>query len=112
MSHGTNSRPFVDRGRSDHEASTEEIADLLSDPHCRYLLEYLREHEGPAPVSAITRYVVAEITETPTDEVSEEVERRVQTWFHHGQLPTLDRYGVVDFDAEESTVNLADDPRL
>lgn len=112
MSHGTNSRRIVDRRRTGTEGSTEEIADLLADPHCRYLLEYLRKHDEPATVEAITQYVVAEITDTPPEEVSGDVQRRVQTWLHHGQLPTLDSYGIVDFDADDDTVSLADDPRL
>jgi hypothetical protein len=91
------------------ETAEEELADLLSDPHCRYLLQYLRENDNPVSVSTLTRFVVAEITDTPADEVSDAVQRRVQTWLHHGQLPALDEMGVLEFDPESGTVWLTDD---
>lgn len=90
--------------------ASDELADLLSDPHCRFLLKYLRERDGPASVATVTRYVVAEITDTAPEDVSDDVQRRVQTWLHHGQLPALAEHGVVDFDPEAGTVDLTDDP--
>jgi hypothetical protein len=97
--------PSIERDKLD-----DDFADLLSDPHCRHLLNYLRERNDPATVSTITKYVVAQITDTSPEEVSENVQRRVGTWLHHGQLPALDDYGVVDFDPESGTVSLIDDP--
>lgn len=98
-------------GRTEGSRTTDEsLADLLSDPHCRYLLEYLRTNDNPVSVSAVARYVVSQVTDAPVDDVSNDVERRVQTWFHHGQLPMLDDHGVVDFDPDSGTVRLADDP--
>lgn len=87
-----------------------ELVDVLSDPHCGYLMESLREQEGPAELSSAVRYVVAQLTASPEDEVSESVQRRVQTWFHHGLLPVLDEYGVVDFDPETGTIGLEREP--
>jgi predicted transcriptional regulator len=102
--------PESTEGQRRDEGSREPLADLLSDPHCRYLLHYLRNHEGPVSVSEVSRHVVAEITDGSPDEVPGDVQRRVQTWFHHGQLPTLDDYGVVEFDPESGTVSLTDEP--
>lgn len=96
--------PLHGGGRSAH--TDDELADILADPHCRLLLEYLRETENPATVSAITTHVVSEITGTAPDSVPQDVVRRVQTWLHHGQLPTLDAHGVVDFDPESGVVDL------
>ena len=94
----------------ERQIGDESLEELLSDPHCRYLLQYLRENEGPAELPAVARHVVAGITHTEPDEVTEDVQRRVQTWLHHGQLPRLDDHGVVDFDPDAGTVALADDP--
>lgn len=110
MNHGTDEPTMIDSTDSDTGIATEDLEDLLSDPHCRYLLEYLREHEGSASVSAVARYVVGKITQTSPDDVSGDVQRRVQTWLHHGQLPTLDDHGIVDFDPDSGTVSLANDP--
>lgn len=98
----------TDERRSSSEHESPHLADLLSDPHCRLLLEYLHQQQGPASVSAVTRYIVAEVTDTPPEEVSEDVVRRVQTWLHLGQLPVLEDYGVVEFDADAGTVALRD----
>lgn len=93
----------------DEEAT---LSTLLDDPHCRYLLDYLRSADGPVPVSTLARHVVAGVTDTPPSEVPEDVRRRVATWLHHGQLPALSEHGVVDFDAEAAEVSLARDGRL
>jgi len=98
------------RGRSPEEFEDRELTDLLSDPHCRYLLKCLRERDNPVSVSALTRFVVAEVTDTSPDEVPDTVCRRVQTWLHHGQLPALADHGVLVFDPESGAVSLADDP--
>lgn len=84
----------------------EDLADLAEDPHCRYLLECLRDSEGPVPVSVLARHVVAGLTDTPPSDVPEDVRRRVATWLHHGQIPALESRGVVEFDADEEVVRL------
>jgi hypothetical protein len=100
-------KPHGPRGQSQSDSS--ELVDVLLDPHCKYLIEYLREHEDPAELSSAVRYVVARITATEQEDVSESVQRRVQTWFHHGLLPVLDEYGVVDFDPETGTIGLEEE---
>lgn len=93
----------------DPDQRSDQLVDLLDDPHCRYLLSYLQDADGPVQVEEAVRYVVARLTDTPVDEISAEVERRVQTWFYHGQLPALDKFGVVEFDPDSGTVALAED---
>lgn len=99
----------VDR-REDHSRSgADDLEAVLDDPHCRYLLDYLRWEDDPVAVETLARHVVAGITDTPAEEVSEDVERRVGTWLHHGQLPMLDEYGVVEFDPDTGRVSLGDE---
>lgn len=93
----------------DTDERADRLVDLLDDPHCRYLLSYLQDEDDPVQVDEAVRYVVAQLTDTPVDEISAEVERRVQTWFYHGQLPALDEFGLIDFDPDSGTVALADD---
>jgi len=105
--------------RADFDGSTmvhegdenDELADLLSDPHCRLLLKSLHERNEPVSVSTVTRTIVAEITGTEPADVPDGVSRRVQTWLHLGQLPLLDEHGVVDFDPEVGTVALPGNSR-
>ena len=110
MAHGVNEATVVDRRLEDTGVDSDRLGDALDDPHCRYLLKYLRDTSGSASVSDCATYVVAQITDSPREEVSNDVLRRVQTWFYHGQLPMLDDHGVVEFDPNSRTVRLTDDP--
>lgn len=95
--------------RGDASGGDGGMDELLADPHCRYLLSYLNERGDAVAVSEAARHVVAGITDDEPDDVSGDVQRRVQTWFHHGLLPTLDERGVVAFDPESNTVELRDE---
>lgn len=118
MSHRTGDSIVIGRGqpestaRDDERDEFEGLEELLSDPHCRYLLQYLTDTDGPVPLSAAARHVVGQITDTDPEDVGEDVQRRVQIWLHHGQLPALDDHGVVSFDPESGTVSLVDDSPL
>lgn len=101
-----------DRGTNAAGSTAEELEDVLDDPHCRHLLDYLRREDGPVPESTLSRHVVAQITGTTPEEVDDDVQRRVQTWLHHGQLPVLDEYGVVEFDADVGEVSLGNADRV
>lgn len=93
----------------DGATQQEMLADLLSDPHCKHLLVLLRERNGAAEVEDVSRDIVGRMTGAPADQVPANVERRVQTWLHHGLLPTLDEQGIVEFDPEQRTVALTDE---
>lgn len=80
--------------------------EFLSDPHVRYLLEYLRRTEGPVDLPTLATHVAAGVTDTPPEDVPGAVRDRVQTFLHHGHLPVLARYGVVEFDREANSVAL------
>lgn len=109
MNHRADESLVIDGHQTDEGAREAELDELLTDPHCRYLLQYLAAADGAVTVSAAARYVVGGITDTDPDEVTGDVQRRVQTWLHHGQLPALDARGVVTFDPEAGTVRLSDD---
>lgn len=91
------------------DATPEDLEEILDDPHCRYLLEYLEQEAGAVGEERLARHVVSEITRTPPESINADVHRRVQTWLHHGQLPILDEYGVVEFDANDGEVRLGRD---
>lgn len=93
---------WVDRG-------DDRLSELLADPHCRYLIEYLEAGDDPATLADAATHVVARITDSEPDDVPPDVVRRVKTWLHHGQLPELDEHGIVDFDPDAGTVSLASD---
>lgn len=84
----------------------ESLPELLSDPHCRYLVEYLEEREGPVDVENLAAHVAARVRDVQVEAIGPDVRRRVQTWLHHGQLPALSAHGVVEYDADTGTVRL------
>ena len=92
-----------------HGVTSEPLDDVLSDPHCKHLLRFLQWTEGAVPVRTVSRYIVSQVTGTAVTEVSPNVQRRVQTWLHHGQLPALALHGIVNFDPEQGTVELTAD---
>lgn len=92
--------------RSQGDDGGETLDDLLSDPHCRHLVEYLRDREGPVDVGTLAAHVVARVRGVPVEAIEPDVRRRVQTWLHHGQLPALSAHGVVEYDVETGTVRL------
>ena len=112
MNHRFDETTVSEEREADDTADGDRLAEALDDPHCRYLLKYLRDRPGPASVSEVATYAAAQITDSSPDEISADVERRVQTWFYHGQLPMLDDYGVVEFDPDSGTVRLVDDDPL
>jgi len=109
MTHGVDEATVRDKRLEDAGIDSNRLGDALDDPHCQYLLQYLRDTTGSASISDCATYVVSQITDSPQEEVSNDVLRRVQTWFYHGQLPMLDEHGVVEFDPDSRTVRLADD---
>ncbi|MFW6018560.1 MAG: DUF7344 domain-containing protein [Halapricum sp.] len=88
------------------ESESEDLQEILSDPHARCLVAYLREQSGPVALSTAATHVAAGVTDTEPEAVPDEVRNRVQTFLHRGQLPELARHGVVEFDPERDTVAL------
>ncbi|AHG04953.1 hypothetical protein HALDL1_16145 [Halobacterium sp. DL1] len=87
----------------DHESKDELLA-LLADQHRRSTLVYFLES---ADEVASLRELSAAVSER-SDTADEEA--RVQ--LHHSALPRLDSAGVVDYDAENNTVQYRGHPEL
>jgi hypothetical protein len=90
----------------EEEDIPEELADVLSDPHGRYAVAYLRRNRDPIELPALAKGVVGLMKGEPPETVEDEVSRRVRTWLHHGHIPVLEDYGVVEYDPESRQVRL------
>lgn len=88
---------------------TDDVEELRSDPHVRYLIEYLRRADDPVDLATAATHVAAGVTDTPPEEVSDDVRNRVQTFLHHGHIPKLAEQGALRYDRETNTVALDDD---
>jgi len=98
-----------DTEQSDEADLPKELRDVLSDPHGRNAVVYLARRDEPVGIAELSRGVVGLLDDTPNDAVGDDVARRVQTWLHHGHLPTLERHGVVEYHPDEGTVELVAD---
>jgi hypothetical protein len=93
-------------GLSSRWSENVEVQGLLSDPHVRYLLQYLRDVNGSVDLSTAALHVAAGVTDTPPDDVPNEVRQRIQTFLHHGHVPALEAHGVLEYDSERNTIML------
>lgn len=84
----------------------DDISDLLSDPYTRNLLRCLRDADGEASLHALAERVASSVTGQDVEAIDTDTCRQVETFLHHGQLPELAKYGIVDYDAEEGRVTL------
>lgn len=96
---------YVDVVQADERLS-QEVRELLADPHVRYLLTYLQDQNGPVPLSRAAIHVGAGVTDTPPEDVPDGVRDRVETLLHRGPVPELARHGIVEFDHERDAVSL------
>lgn len=93
-------------GDENPNASDADARGPHADPHTRLIVDYLQGADGPVEVPTLATEVAAALTGTPPESVQRNVRRRVQTWFHHGQLPALEEAGVVEYDPGRGVVRL------
>lgn len=84
----------------------DDLRDVLSDPYGRAAVSYLYQTKGTVGLDDLARGVVGLLEDRDPADVSRESVRRVRTWLHHGHLPTLERFGIVDYDPDADEVRL------
>lgn len=84
----------------------EDLRDVLADPYGRAAVTYLYRTTGEVDLDDLARGTLGLVQDRDRDDVREESVRRVRTWLHHGHLPALEEYGVVDYDPEAGRVRL------
>lgn len=88
------------------ESTETDLYELLTDPHVRYLLRYLHNHDGPVDLQTAATHVAAGVIDTSPEDVPNDVQNRVQTFLHHGHVPELEAQGIVEYDAEANSIAL------
>jgi hypothetical protein len=91
-----------DGGERPH--SDDELYELLSDRHRRYLLRVLDDVEGVTNVEELARRVAAAETNRTPESVPEAVREYFLTKFHHSDLPKFDAANVVEYDPRSGDV--------
>jgi hypothetical protein len=93
---------------SDRDTLARDVTfDLLSNPRRRYILSYLHRVDGPVTLQDLAAEVAAWETDTPVDDLSRQERKRVYVSIYQTHVPKLDDAGVVEWDEDAGTVELA-----
>ncbi|WP_232701439.1 DUF7344 domain-containing protein [Halobacterium wangiae] len=90
---------------SSNQGELGETFDLLTHPHRRYVLYYLRKNSGVVAIDTLTTMLANElagpsatgVNDTPSD---------IRTALRHMHLPKLADAGLITFDADTHSVEL------
>lgn len=94
--------------RNDHEPlSQDTVFDLLSNTRRRYLLKRLSEIEGGADLGDLATDVAAMENDVSAEEVTTQQRKRTYVSLYQTHVPKLVEAGVVDYDRDAGTVQLA-----
>lgn len=85
----------------------DEIFSLLSVERRRQTLEILRRTEDGTTLSALAEQIAADENDVPVDLVSSDQRKRVYIALYQSHLPKLDDAGVVEFEDNRGSVELA-----
>jgi len=86
------------------ELSQDDVFHLLQTPRRRYVLPYLKEHEGPAEMREIAEQVAAWENDTTVAALTSDERQRVYIPLYQSHLPKLDEEGVVEYDQNRGIV--------
>lgn len=82
----------------------EDLYELLGNCRRRYVIEYLREHEGPTDLDTLTIHVAAQENDIAPEDVTSAQRKRVYTSLQQTHLPRMEEMGAVTFDKEARVV--------
>lgn len=84
------------------------IFDVLSSARRRYVLYYLREHEGRAEVTELATQIAAWEYDRAVDDLTSQQQKRVYVSLYQTHIPKLADIGIVDYDQDAGVVELTD----
>lgn len=98
----------VDAAVGDPELASETAYAVLADKRRRYAIHYLKQARGPVTVRELAEQVAAWENDKPGAEITSQERKRVYIALYQSHLPTLDKEGIVEYDADRGTVVLTD----
>lgn len=103
-SRGLSSLPLTNSGG----LSRGDVFDILRNQRRRYAFHYLRQTDGPVSLADLSEHVAAWECDTTVDDLDTPDRQRVYVSLLQTHLPKMDEADVVNFDAENNTVELAE----
>lgn len=98
--------PTDNRGGADHEISSEDVFEILSNRRRRFVIHALKHADEPPDVSELSRYVAAWELDIDVEEVPYEYRHNVHSTLKRTHLPKLTETDIVTVD-EDGTVRPA-----
>ncbi|WP_440010547.1 DUF7344 domain-containing protein [Halomicrococcus sp. SG-WS-1] len=89
---------------SEPDLSQDDVFHLLQTPRRRYVLQYLKDKEGPVEMRDVAEQVAAWENDTTVTALSSDERQRVYIPLYQSHLPKLDEEGVVNYDQNRGTV--------
>ena len=86
----------------------ETVFSVLRNKRRRYALHYLKQRDEPVSVSELAEQIAAWETDTPVRDVDPGDRKRVYISLLQSHFPTLEDAGMVEFDTEDSVVQLTE----
>ncbi|WP_224268678.1 helix-turn-helix domain-containing protein [Haloprofundus salinisoli] len=85
-----------------------QLFDVLSHPHRRFILHYLQSAETPLPVKKLMSELVAwEIQRPETDPMDDE-KKAIKIALVHNHLPKIAQAGLIRYDDARQSVTITD----
>lgn len=94
-------------GSSERSLSQDVVFDILSSPRRRYVLYYLKQVDEPIELTSLAEQVAAWENQTDTESLTDQQRKRVYVSLYQTHIPKLDEAGVVTYDENDGTVELA-----
>ena len=86
----------------------ETVFSILSNRRRRYVLHFLKGHEGSTDLRELSRRIAAWENECLPEQVTSKERKRVYAALHQSHLPKMDRAGVINYDPDRGTVDLTE----
>jgi hypothetical protein len=91
--------------------STDTLYSALTDTRRRYVLHYLKQRDDTVTVRDLAEQVAAWENDTTVEALTSQERKRVYVSLYQSHLSTLDEAGVVNYDKDGGTVELAEGVR-
>jgi hypothetical protein len=92
---------------SDQSLNQDEVFDILSSARRRYAISILNRRDEPIELTALAEEIAALEGDTTVEELDKQQRKRVYVSLYQTHVPKLADAGIVNYDSEAGTVELA-----
>lgn len=89
-------------------SSLDTIFDLLSNPRRRFVLHYLKEHDGTVELNDLAAEIAAKENDVPKEELTSQQRKRAYVSLYQTHVPKLEEVGVIEYDSETGQITLTE----